>query len=144
MALDDEGDLKKPLPPHHGAGKVPGQGARYPRQKPVHDAGPGFGTRAIETARDALARVRALLPDAIVRPGEVRAGILPSRKWRAPVGNGADQRAPAQQTGVLVATGLQKSYKGRQVVRGVTSAFAAARRSACSAPTAPARPPAST
>lgn len=92
--------VKKPLPPRPNAKSAP----RPPA------AGPSLGEQTIDRARQALARVQALLPGPAKRNAAKRGSLAPR----------LDAGPAARRSGVLLATGLQKSYKGRQVVRGVT------------------------
>ena len=78
---------------------------------------------------------------------------FPGRRSVGAQGDGspahAAKRAPAGDVdpalaGRLIVTKVVKSFKKRTVVRGVSLELGAARRSGCSARTAPARPPCST
>jgi lipopolysaccharide export system ATP-binding protein len=97
--------VKKPVPPR--------QPARAAQRANAFDAPVAHG--AADRAREALARVRALLPGAGHAEGKMQPAKLGAKNRPGPAAPTAQSRA-----GVLLATGLQKTYKGRQVVRGVT------------------------
>jgi lipopolysaccharide export system ATP-binding protein len=91
--------------------------------KPARPTRPGLSARAADSAREALARVRALLPESAIQQGESLPQSRPSpHPQRRPAAPAAPTVMRAPKAGALAATGLQKSYKGRQVVRGVTLA----------------------
>ena len=73
------------------------------------------------------------------------ASRIPALRPSIRIDEGGEETAAYDWEGTLFATGLTKSYRGRKVVvRRRRRTCAAARRSASSAPTARARPPAST